>query len=496
MKKLWTKRWVIVISAIYAVAFAYSFHSIITGAIPFWHDPARDLLAAWNNQTDPTLIGPPTGIEGLFYGPYWIWWLSFWQIFTKNPRWVTFFAQTLPFFILTPLLLSRFRHTIRPKIGLLLGSLFLFNFVNYTNFLWNPHLSLLFLMLMIFIVSKSKMTRADHIIVGLLVGLVGNFHMSIGLITAVSTTMFIIIRHTWDYFRVKLSPIKSFLNLGVYACSLLVTIIPFVAFEFRHNFMQLKTVFENVNKTLITPDTDVVKGGITGWQLITRYLQQGERLLDVNQLTFLVILVLTLLILAFKLFKNKLLRPQQLLTLYLGLFTLVTLVIYASTKNPVWDYHFVGIGVIWLFFFGLIASISRTFRWILSLGVVTTTIFAVVRLPNKLQEDALSIPSVSSKQAIVDLILDDVDQPFQWEAYSNDWRTSDFKYLFRWRALNNQQYDATRTKDVDIKYLIIPVTSQSLRNDFINYKSSNQTFHSEEIWVMGDHTEVIKRVKK
>ena len=53
-----------------------SLKNIIQGNIPFWFDNARDFLLALGNLEKPTLIGPPTGIPGVFYGPYWIWLLS------------------------------------------------------------------------------------------------------------------------------------------------------------------------------------------------------------------------------------------------------------------------------------------------------------------------------------------------------------------------------------------------------------------------------------
>jgi hypothetical protein len=48
-------------------------YPIIVGNIPFWYDPARDMLSAWDNLHKLTLIGSTSGIPGIFYGPYWIW---------------------------------------------------------------------------------------------------------------------------------------------------------------------------------------------------------------------------------------------------------------------------------------------------------------------------------------------------------------------------------------------------------------------------------------
>src|SRR6187551_3411896 len=88
-------------------------HNVFSASIPFWYDPARDMLMGWDNLHKFTLIGPTTGIPGLFYGPYWIWMLSLGELFSKDPRIVILIVATLPYLILFPLGLYLF---VRAKI--------------------------------------------------------------------------------------------------------------------------------------------------------------------------------------------------------------------------------------------------------------------------------------------------------------------------------------------------------------------------------------------
>src|SRR3989338_7604981 len=81
------------------VPFIIIIKPIFNGAIPFWYDPARDLLMAWDNLKKITLIGSTSGIPGIFYGPYWIWLLSIGVAISKDPRVVLFLIITLPYFI-------------------------------------------------------------------------------------------------------------------------------------------------------------------------------------------------------------------------------------------------------------------------------------------------------------------------------------------------------------------------------------------------------------
>ena len=92
---------------IFVLIFAYcyflflSLRSVLWGGIPFWSDPARDLLLAWDNLHKISLIGPPGGIPGVFYGPYWLWILSLIQYVSLDPRVVTLTALLIPYFILS-----------------------------------------------------------------------------------------------------------------------------------------------------------------------------------------------------------------------------------------------------------------------------------------------------------------------------------------------------------------------------------------------------------
>src|SRR5438046_2413526 len=83
-------------------------YKTLSGSFPLWYDIARDLLSALANFQKPTLIGPTSGIPGVFYGPYWIWLLSFAQIFSHDPRIITLLVATIPYLFLFPFILFRF----------------------------------------------------------------------------------------------------------------------------------------------------------------------------------------------------------------------------------------------------------------------------------------------------------------------------------------------------------------------------------------------------
>lgn len=162
------------------------FQRVFTGGFPFWYDPSRDLLLGWDNLHKLTLIGPTSGIPGVFYGPYWIWLISFAQLFSKDPRFVLFIVLTLPYLILFPFILSRFHKIFNFTSLLLIWLLFLLSAHEYLGNLWNPYPALLLILLTIYLVlsKKNEFSLKNNLhsaSIGFVGGLVMNFHLSFGI---------------------------------------------------------------------------------------------------------------------------------------------------------------------------------------------------------------------------------------------------------------------------------------------------------------------------
>ena len=103
MKKIdYSVRLLLIFSIIFV--FYLTVRALYFGAFAFWFDPARDLALGLANLKKISLIGHPSGgLPGLFYGPYYIWFISFAELFNKDPRWIWFFFAAVPYFTLFPL---------------------------------------------------------------------------------------------------------------------------------------------------------------------------------------------------------------------------------------------------------------------------------------------------------------------------------------------------------------------------------------------------------
>src|SRR5258708_8759069 len=111
----------------------FSLREILSGSIAFWFDPARDLLSALNNLHKLTLIGPTSGIPGIFYGPYWIWLLSFAETISKDPRIIALVVQSVPYLIIFPIILWRYKELFGTPVTIGLWLLFMLSFNSYAT---------------------------------------------------------------------------------------------------------------------------------------------------------------------------------------------------------------------------------------------------------------------------------------------------------------------------------------------------------------------------
>lgn len=231
--------------------FIISIKPIIGGHIAFWYDPARDLLLAWDNLRKPTLIGPPTGIPGIFYGPYWIWILSMGLLVSKDPRVVVFVTQMMPYFIIMPYILYRLSSAVfNRRISVILWLLFIFAFSSYSFQIWNPHLAPLIFLMYVYVFTSTDLTlvklKKSHkfFLSGILLGLLLNFHLSFGTAILLASVLHLVLTLILQLVKKKhdllLSLRNWFIAQGLFFTGLVIALSPILLFEYRHGFNQIK----------------------------------------------------------------------------------------------------------------------------------------------------------------------------------------------------------------------------------------------------------------
>lgn len=503
------KKLIVTIILVLTVLFPFyiSIRDVIIDSIPFWFDPARDLLLAWDNLTKITLIGPPSGIPGIFYGPYWIWFLSFGLLFSKDPRVVTAFIFTIPYFTILPYLLFRFTKIFSIKIIVLLWLFFIFAYKTYTTYIWNPHLAPLFLLIVIYLLIFTPFDKSRKIVylrlalAGIFAGLLTNVHISFGVVIMISSLVFLIVEYFLATPRTKLKVhLGNRLVLIVsFLFGLFIPFLPNLIFEIRHGFNQTQALVHTITNALLYHSSVVGYVGLSKSEIMNEFLASWGRFLSapekISHLVYIAIVVL--LIIKYKSYLTGFGKLGRKLLVFLVIAILAMLVIYLNSKNPVWVYHFIGSEVLILLFLALILSRSKLATNLLSLWLIYLVILNIYQLTKPSEVQSFKFSNLATKKHIADIIYKDTaNQPFSISVYSTAIYTFDYDYIFRWYG--TEKYPGQIPQEIEkVKYvyLIIPRIEEAYKADFIDYKTPNEKFKTINEWRIPDGTTILKREK-
>lgn len=475
---------------------------VINGEIAFWYDPARDLLLGLANLEKVTLIGPTSGIPGIFYGPYWIWMLSIGLLISKNPRVVDFFMLTLPYFTVFPFVLWQFSKIWGKGVVIILWLLFIFSFSHYSLQIWNPHLAPLFSLVFIYLLVFSDFKKSTFknslkiFFAGVFAALVLNFHISFGIGLVVGAYVFILIdaiqKMFWEKGK-KQNLIKQYsIVFFCFSFGLAITFLPYVIFEYRHGFQQTKVLLQTLSS-----NTAVV--GVKGLEQMDIFLYFSTKIGEVLHMP--AILASGMFVLAtgyiLVLWKTNRIhisdREIKLVTLLTSILSLV-MIIYLRSKNPVWGYHFINVEIIFLLFTGFLLSKSVWLQRIVGLWAGVVCVMAISSMIQTWNNDPYIVPSLKTKEYIVRIIgKDKKNQDFAVTSYNQSIYTYEYDYLFKWLLDKETAHQPQEVQEKDLVYLIIEKTNQEKRKSFIDYFTPSKSYTTKKIWNIPEGTTIIRR---
>lgn len=471
---------------------------ILTGNIPFWYDPARDMLSAWDNLHKLTLIGPTSGIPGIFYGPYWIWFLSIPIFFSKDPRLTTLVVSFLPYFVIFPIILWQFRRIVGKWTILMLWLLFIFTYQSYAIFLWNPNNApILFLLAIDLFISLDQKASVFHrvlrlCVAGLVVGLALNIDISFGTVFTLGSLIYLVLSTILLHERFFEKLQKVALHIGSFLLGIIVMFAPFFLFEFRHGFQQTKTALHAFSR-----GGDVVTvHGMTKPEILQNFFVVLATLLHMPLWVAGILLFVSLIALTVGVFRGWLSfkRVEGQLLLILLSVSLACLGLYLSVRNPVWGYHFIGVEIIWLLFTGLMLKKLPFVKYLFSLWVIVVVTLGIYQFIPSLHISALLSESLAAKKYAVTTIMKDAgEKEYAVYAYSPSIYIYEYSYLFRWLAQKDVPYDPGMEHRTSTVYLILPAANNSKLSDFINYRTPGNVYKTTETIHMLNGTVVLKR---
>jgi len=461
--------------------------NLYQGSIPFWYDPARDLLMGLDTHQKISLIGQTSGIPGIFYGPYWIWFLSLALFISHDPRIVIALVLTLPYFILFPLLLFKFKKQFGTIIPLLLWLLFSLSFGLYMTQLWNPNPAPLVALLTIYLLvsqdyQKKKWKQFIRTLAaGLTGGLLMNLHISFGLVVILGSYLFLL-----------LNPGRR-KTLLLFTLGIFILFLPFFTFELRHGFNQINTIL-----TAITSSSAVVKEtSVDKVNIVVMFFSSFAHLLQIPLYIAYWVFGLLITYVFFLFYKKKVIidnDEKKMLTL-IGSIILALFCIYLSTKNPVWEYHFIGVEILFLLLIGFLAKKDTFIKYLLVCWIIVLAVISCINYVKGFSTDRYKISTLATKEHIVDIIYNDAgDKSFSVHTFNPTQFTPDFDYLLLWKGegKNSKLIDDGKG---EIVYLIIPGTTIDLWADFIDNRTPNEKFKTVKTWDIADNTDIIKRIR-
>ena len=256
--------------------------------------------------------------------------------------------------------------------------------------------------------------------------------------------------------------------------------------------MQIKSLIF----TLSQPTAVVGQIGISKYEIIQKFIERGSIALSVPSKFSLVIVIIIIGAIIFSLIKKIYSKDDNKLLLFL-VFNIISLfIVYFGTKNPVWNYHFIAVEVI--FFFLILLSVKknqilRKILFLLAIVVITSQIIFFIQSFKKQGSEG----ELMAKKSNVEFILNDTkNSTYIYYAKNPSIYSYDYDYLFRWIGDERKQYPEKSSELVKNIYIIIPY---EVRNDKIGFtlnRTPAEKYFTSSEWIRQDKTIIIKRLLK
>ena len=317
---------------------------VFTNSFAFTYDVGRDMLALWNivyNHKIP-LIGPTTGMPGVFYGPWWYYILTpFFVISRGNPQAIAFVMAMIG---ILSIFLSYY-------VGKKIGNNFLGlsmavitsispSMIALSSQIWNPDIAPLFVLLTMLVLERIYVLKDKTKLI---------FFFYLGILLALNIDVEIL----WGIFFLLgivislLVVLKKKLTIKQIIAAIfggLVILSPRILFDFRHGFLISKSFLAFLSAKTSEDKLDLYH--FLQNRLFTHFDEFGKTfVLGHNYLTL--SLLIFILIAIFFFYK----KASQILRNFILTSFIILLVFFVGTlifKHALWPHYLVGLPVIFM----------------------------------------------------------------------------------------------------------------------------------------------------
>jgi len=396
----------------------------------FYYDQGRDALIIWDfiHNGKFFLIGPTTGIAGIFRGPWYYWLITpLYFIGKGNPAYPSVFLSAttvLAVYILFKLA-KKIVNSWAAWIALFIGG-FSFPIVNSSRWLSNPTpmflISVLFVLSLFLIVDGRKKAF-------LVSGIVTGLAMQFGSATEIFYVP-VVLLITFLYRRHELN-IK---NASIFILAYITVFTPQVIFDFRHGFILTKAIREFLFQegSFRLGFWETVKARVPFYYevFVTKLGHRTDTLL----VFLLVIVALVFILNVGRFFKNK----YFVVVFILFATPLVGMLFFQGNEGYVFEYYFTGYYFVFILLFSsVLGSLSKS--W---LGKLTIFLFVTYFLFNNLSYikgyiysgiDGPIVVALGNQKQALDWIYQDANsRAFNVDEYVPAVIPYAYEYLFKW----------------------------------------------------------------
>ncbi len=414
--------------------------SSFSGTFAYTYDIGRDMLniASIVYGHHITLIGPTTGQEGIFYGPWWYWLLSpFFVLFAGSVKGIDAVMGLTG--VITVLLAYWVGYKVAGKWnGLLFMVLFGIagSLIDTSSQIWNPNIAPFILMCIItvFIKYSEEKKEFKKILWMLVVGILSTITLD-SLEIVYGTVQFIaVVIFMLFYFRNKL----NLFQIWSFILGILIIELPRFLFEIRHQFIMSKALFNYIfHHAPVSQQGGIFEQFV---KVLNLMMQLWQSTISLPLIWAIVVFIITVLSLLYFKNKTKFHKVENLLYVFSVCYLFCYFVILSFFKGNVWDHFVVGIPVVYeilfsLFIYKLFLHLKKTNNNYAKLFVALMIIYVLEVLfsyrPTK-TDFFINDPSIYNNQvAVIKYIYSQAGgRHFNYDVYTPPIHPYTYEYLF------------------------------------------------------------------
>ena len=316
------------------------------GFFAFTYDQGRDLLAVSKiiYEGTLTLIGPTTGLQGIFYGPWWYYFLSpLLFISGGNPQSVgsLFGLLGIATVVCLYLFIKNTTHSLLLSLSLALVASMSSSWMFGPTLIWNTSLTPILLIFFIVLMNKifDEPKSVYFFLLGIVAFLIMDSELPFGLIILGYVLISILI------FRKVFFQKKILLTFS----GMLLILLPRILFDLRHNFLISKSIISYlIHPKIYGEEVPLITRFIYRldlyWGIFSQAFTRNNKLLGLL-FFFLIVSII------FLISKNKKVwhdLKNDVLFIHLSLIIIFSLIFFTLFKDVVWDYYLIGLPVLFI----------------------------------------------------------------------------------------------------------------------------------------------------